>query len=457
MRLISLWFGLAAPVSRRAYAASGFGLMALKYAVEAEAIRQVSGGWLSPLVYLNPLLSARTAGLDGRDWLVWALALWTLPFLWVGVSMTLRRAEDAGRSPFLALLYFVPVVNYLLMLALCVLPSRPRAEPRGAPETSAGARDGLRGALVGMGAGALIALAAVCTSVLAFGSYGTTLFVATPFVMGAVSAFAFNQGGRRPAGTTLLVAVGSVLLAGGAILLFALEGALCLVMAAPLGVVLAAMGAVLGRTMAVRLPSRAAGAAALVLPLPLFAGIEAAQPAPRVREVVTVVEVDAPPQAVWPNVVAFSPLPEPPAWVFRLGVAYPQKATISGRGVGAERRCEFSTGAFVEPITVWDEPLRLGFSVAAQPPPMRELSPYRHVLAPHLDGYLLVRSGEFLLVPLPGGRTRLEGRTRYELRVFPAAYWSLWSDALIHAIHTRVLEHVKALTGSPGPPAGLLS
>jgi uncharacterized membrane protein YhaH (DUF805 family) len=100
MRLISLWFGLRAPVSRQAYAASGFGLMALKYAVEAEVIRQLTGRWLSPFVYLNPLLSARAAVLDGHDWLVWALALWTLPFLWIGVSMTLRRAEDAGRSPY---------------------------------------------------------------------------------------------------------------------------------------------------------------------------------------------------------------------------------------------------------------------------------------------------------------------------------------------------------------------
>ena len=274
------------------------------------------------------------------------------------------------------------------------------------------------------------------------------LFVATPFVMGAVSAFAFNRGGPRPAGTTVLVAVGAVLLAGGAVLLFALEGALCLMMAAPLGVALASMGAFLGRALAVRLPSRPAGVAALMLPLPLFAGIDVAQPPPRVREVVTVVEVDAPPQAVWPNVVAFSSLQEPPLWVFRLGIAYPQRATIDGRGVGAVRRCEFSTGAFVEPITAWDEPVRLGFDVAAQPPPMQELSPYRHVLAPHLDGYLQVRSGEFLLVPLPGGRTRLEGRTRYEMRVFPAAYWSLWSDALIHAIHTRVLEHIRAASSA---------
>src|SRR5262249_22611715 len=56
------------------------------------------------------------------------------------------------------------------------------------------------------------------------------------------------------------------------------------------------------------------------------------------------------------------------------------------------------------------------------------------------------RRGGPRLEPLPGGRTRLVGRTRYELRVFPAAYWGLWSDALIHAIHARVLEHIERVT-----------
>ena len=55
----------------------------------------------------------------------------------------------------------------------------------------------------------------------------------------------------------MLVAVGSVVLAGGAILLFALEGALCLVMAAPLGLVLAAMGALLGETCRARFDTAA--------------------------------------------------------------------------------------------------------------------------------------------------------------------------------------------------------
>src|SRR3989442_11978283 len=34
--------------------------------------------------------------------------VWTLPFLWIGVAMTLRRVVDAGRSPWLALAFFVP-------------------------------------------------------------------------------------------------------------------------------------------------------------------------------------------------------------------------------------------------------------------------------------------------------------------------------------------------------------
>jgi hypothetical protein len=108
------------------------------------------------------------------------------------------------------------------------------------------------------------------------------------------------------------------------------------------------------------------------------------------------------------------------------------------------RRCEFTTGAFVEPITVWDEPRTLGFDVALQPAPLHEWSPYTRVYAPHLDGFFRTTRGEFRLVPLDGGRMRLEGRTWYALDMQPAAYWHVIADAVLHAIHQRVLEHVKA-------------
>jgi hypothetical protein len=229
-----------------------------------------------------------------------------------------------------------------------------------------------------------------------------------------------------------------------------LEGVICLAMAAPIGEVLALIGAFAGWSLqkgprgATPLPP---ALGALILALPLMMGAEAQDAGrPPLFAVVTTVEVDAPPSAVWEHVVTFSELPPPEAWIFKLGVAYPVRARIDGRGPGAVRKCEFSTGPFVEPITVWDEPHRLAFKVVAQPRPMTELSPYAHVEAPHLDNFLRSERGQFLLTELPGNRTRLEGTTWYRHQIWPAFYWKVWSDAIIHDIHSRVLEHVKALS-----------
>jgi hypothetical protein len=106
----------------------------------------------------------------------------------------------------------------------------------------------------------------------------------------------------------------------------------------------------------------------------------------------------------------------------------------------------FSTGAFVEPIEVWDEPRLLKFGVTAQPPIMDEMSPYPHLTPPHLNNYLHSRQGQFLLTPLPGGRqTMLEGTTWYQNSFWPGAYWNRWSDYIIGRIHMRVLNHIKNL------------
>ena len=55
-------------------------------------------------------------------------------------------------------------------------------------------------------------------------------------------------------------------------------------------------------------------------------------------------------------------------------------------------------------------------------------------------------AGEFRLNPLPGGRTELVGTTWYRHHLYPAAYWRWWSDAIVHRIHLRVLEHVARLS-----------
>jgi hypothetical protein len=83
--------------------------------------------------------------------------------------------------------------------------------------------------------------------------------------------------------------------------------------------------------------------------------------------------------------------------------------------------------------------------VTEQPEPMFELTPYRHIHPPHLDGAFRSTRGEFRLVELPGGRTRLEGRTWYRLEIYPHAYWTVWTDWIVHRIHLRVLRHIERL------------
>jgi uncharacterized membrane protein YhaH (DUF805 family) len=441
-RLLRLWLGFDGMVGRRAYFWSGVFLGAFKLAGDATVVFSVTRRAWSPIDYVSPLLSTRFTAVDrvlrpAPTWLLLAMAAWTLPFLWIGVTMTLRRALDAGLSPWIVLLFFVPVVNWVLMLALAVWPHR---ESRGDVIEEALVESRLRAAFKGIAAGVLIGAISLGLHVLLFHRYTASVFLGTPFTMGAAAGWFFNRSTLQSVGRTARLGALTLAIAGLTTLLIALEGALCVAMALPLALPLGAFGAIVGRAIrGEHLLSRPAFLFLVALP----ASIVLDRPRPPLREVATSVEIAAPPERVWPHVVSFAELAPPPEWLFRLGIAYPVRARIHGTGAGAIRTCEFSTGAFVEPITLWDPPRRLAFDVASQPPPMHEWSPYRHLHPPHLDSTMRSRRGEFRLVPLPGGRTRLEGSTWYELELGPQVYWSIWSDVLIHQIHGRVLRHIK--------------
>jgi hypothetical protein len=48
--ILGLWFGLAAPVGRKAYAIAGFGLAILKYAIDFAAVYAITGRIWTPRV-----------------------------------------------------------------------------------------------------------------------------------------------------------------------------------------------------------------------------------------------------------------------------------------------------------------------------------------------------------------------------------------------------------------------
>lgn len=441
-RLGRLWFSFDLAVGRGDYLWSGLVLAALKLVGDSALLWFSTGRLWDATYYLQPVRTLLTISLaDAPPLLLPALALWTLPFLWIGVSLSVRRAIDAGVSPWLGLLFFAPVVSYVFFAAMCVVPSTKGADVVRTDVLQS--RRSWSRALRAMASGLALSLVMVGLSVYALETYGLALFFGTPFVIGAVTAFVFARGALVTLAETLKLVLLTMAVIAGVVLMVQLEGLLCLLMAAPLGVALAAMGGVLGYRIAQHDPRPALGMWMGLTMLPALAVEDAAQPETEWREVRSAVEVDAPPMVVWERVLAFPPLAEPSELLFRLGIAYPQRAEIKGTGVGAVRYCVFSTGSFVEPITHWEPGVRLAFDVTEQPAALQEWSPYAHVSAPHLDGYFASQRGEFRLVALPGGRTRLEGSTWYTMRLEPAAYWALLGDVIIARIHTRVLEHVR--------------
>jgi hypothetical protein len=216
----------------------------------------------------------------------------------------------------------------------------------------------------------------------------------------------------------------ALMLGGIALIVSALEGIVCLVLASPLAVGLALLGGLLGRAIAIhsrRSPQQTAFGLAL---LPLMFTVESVLPPAIHFETQSTIEINAAPEVVWAALVRTDLLDAPVPFVFRLRVAYPLRGEILGEGVGAIRRGEFSTGLAHERVTEWVPRRKLAFVMENQVPAMRELSPYAHVHAPHVNGYFSTTYTSFELLPRANGGTNVVERTTHELRVCPGDFSS---------------------------------
>lgn len=196
---LRLWFGFRDPVSRGTYFRHGVGLMALKYGIDALLIWRFAGRVWTPLNYLSPLLSTRAELLRGAPpWLLPLLVAIALPFLWIGVSMTMRRAVDAGVSPWIALVFFVPAFNYALMLLFSILSSNPNVKwPFAARPATVD--DRLKSAMLGVAATLAVTLLTVGMGVYLRRSYSAGCFSGCrlPWGTSAPTSTTTDTSGRR--------------------------------------------------------------------------------------------------------------------------------------------------------------------------------------------------------------------------------------------------------------------
>jgi len=440
-------------IGRRRYLITGLVLFALKHNIDRllATLFEYPWGLFNYLVFFSR--DDGIMGLTSRDAAFYALLVFVaLPFIWIGVVLTLRRLRDAGLPLWLVILFFVPLINLIFFVILAAIPgstTSDRPSPlftrlgRIIPESEFGS------ATFGILVTVVLTGVEIVFTTNGLGNYGWGLFVGIPFFLGLSSTLIYSFHRPRPLGKCLMVATISVAVLGAALFALAIEGVICLVMALPLSLALALFGAFIGYVLQ-RAPTFSPSTLNVVsigfLLIPGLILVEyGVGETPPLYKVTTSVVIKSDLETVWTHVVTFSQLPPPTEAIFKTGIAYPIRAEIHGRGADAVRRCIFSTGPFVEPITTWDEPRLLQFDVSEQPRAMEELSLYNDLQPPHLENYFIARKGQFELKSLPDGATLLEGTTWYQNRFWPAPYWHLWSDAIIDRIHNRVLLHIKTL------------
>lgn len=173
-------------------------------------------------------------------WMAYTLAVTAgLAFL------AFRRAADAGIDGWIASMAIVPGLQVFAWIILSFVPSRQSDTPPEAPHSGL-----LNWAVATQGviAGIALTIVAVALGALAFGTYGWGVFVCTPFLVGLVTGYIANRHHLINSRETFLLAMGACALGGVALVLAALEGAVCLVMAAPIALPFAGLGALLARS-----------------------------------------------------------------------------------------------------------------------------------------------------------------------------------------------------------------
>jgi len=260
-----------------------------------------------------------------------AMLFVAMPFIWLGLAMTTRRLRDADWPVWLSAVFFVPVVNLVFLVALCFLaPVRHVVALEAAPWPGSRALDGIiprtsaGSALMAILLASVIGLAFLLLGTVVLQTYGWGLFVALPFCLGLFSVLFYSYHQPREFGESMGVALLPIAILGIALLLVAMEGLICILMAAPFALALAAFGGMLGYAIQAGYWLHKGTPATLMIVLlftPALQGVESwVKPQAETFEVRTAIEVNAPPEKVWNQVVAFAEIPPPKELLFRAGM-----------------------------------------------------------------------------------------------------------------------------------------
>ncbi|KLT65414.1 hypothetical protein [Pedobacter sp. BMA] len=258
-------------------------------------------------------------------------------------------------------------------------------------------------------------------------------FVILPVLMGILSSWFWKTVPLKTA-TRVGYSVFNGLIAIVLSFFFLREGTICLIIVSPLIFVFVVTGAFIGKAMFNK-NNQTLNVSFVSLLLVVFAADSLSEHHYE-NMVSDEVIINATPDKIWKNVVAFDKIKKPNEyWLFNIGMPSPSQTTVTGYRNGAGRKCIFSNGyTFDEKIVTFEPDKNLTFDITAQP--------HDPEIMEHID----IQRGQFLLKDNGNGTTTLTGNSWYSLKVFPVWYYDLWAESITRNVHLRVMDHIKVLS-----------
>jgi uncharacterized membrane protein YhaH (DUF805 family) len=217
--------------------------------------------------------------------------VYLLMVTWALVALAFRRAADAGAPEWVAATAIAQIVQIPFILFLCFAPPVAPMDQSRDGDSPAASDSAWRTAVLGVVTGVGLTMATVAMGALVFGSYGYGMFVVSPVVIGATTGYLANRADDIGPAQTRLLVVCATALGGLALVGAALEGIVCIVMAAPIAIAVALVGGALGRAIARRTRRPPVSAFAV---LPLVFAVETALPASTNFDATETIAVAAP-------------------------------------------------------------------------------------------------------------------------------------------------------------------
>ncbi len=277
---------------------------------------------------------------------------------------------------------------------------------------------------------------------------------ALPLTMGVLTVYFAERGaGRRSWAFRIFSPWLTTALSLAIAFIVGWEGSICLAMGLPVYLFMSTVGGIItGLVRDLRPPGGVQAALLAVCIVAPYLGGQAEgawiTPERRVIEVQTAIEIAAPVERVWANVVNVPEIREEQDGFFlTLGFPRPIDAHLADQRVGGVRTARFEGGLlFTEVVTQIAAPHLLEFTIHADPnsTPLTTLDPH---VSPGGD-YFDVLVGRFEIEPTASG-SRIVLTSQHRLSTRFNWYAALWSRELMREIQVNILNVIRARAEAP--------